>query len=92
MMEKMNQEFLKENEEADNQLQILMDMQRELDLDVLEEPVYSIEGQKVLEKEKKRKKKIKAIYDIDEDDREDQENSDEEFKDEESVDDTVAIP
>ena len=48
-----------------------MDKQLALGLEVLEEPVYSIEGQKVLEKEKKRKKKIKAIYDIDEDDRED---------------------
>ena len=42
----------------------------------VEPPVLSIEGEKVFEKERKKKKKISAIYDIAEDEKENAENSD----------------
>lgn len=53
----------------------MLELQRSLGYAV-EEPVLSIEGQKLLEQERKRKKKIQSIYDIAENDKEDSENSD----------------
>ena len=41
----------------------MLDLQRSLGYHV-EEPVLSIEGQKILEKERKRKAKAKAFYEI----------------------------
>jgi len=53
----------------------MLELQRALGYEV-EEPILSIEGQKLLEQERKRKKKIQSIYDIAENDKEDSENSD----------------
>ena len=59
--------------------------------------MLSIEGQKILDKERKKRKKNAGIYDIKEDQNEDAENSDEE-EEEESVtssqqpENVVAIP
>ena len=58
------------------------------------EPVLSIEGQKILEKERKRKKKMKQIYDITEDAKEDNSEAEEEdaLSSQAPVSETVAIP
>ena len=68
-------------------------MQRSLGYEVAE-PVFSIEGQKVLEKERKRKKKMAGIYDIKEDDGEDKSDASsdiEEKKDSEEEDESQAV-
>ena len=52
--------------EADDQMQELLEMQRALGYEV-EEPQFSIEGQKLLDKEKRKRKKAATIYEIEED-------------------------
>lgn len=56
-------------------------------------PQLSIEGQKIVEKEKKRRKKISGMYDIAEDEKENADNSDKEAEEEEklSADDEAAV-
>lgn len=66
MMEELNSWMLAENMAADKQMREMIEFQRSIGIEV-EEPVLSIEGQKILEKEKKRKKKLSAFYDIKED-------------------------
>ena len=41
-----------------------------------EQPMLSIEGQKMLDKERKKKKKMASIYDIEEEDKEGEGSSD----------------
>ena len=84
-VEKMNQDLLLENEEADKALEEMLAIGAKYGYELPETPQLSIEGQKALEKEKKRKKKIAGFYDIEEDDREGNENSDDD-EEEEKVD------
>jgi len=51
LMDDLNDMMLKENDEADKQLMQMLELQRELGYAV-EEPVLSIEGQKILHKER----------------------------------------
>ncbi len=70
----------------------MLELQKSLGYEV-EQPLLSIEGQKLLEKERKRKKKIQGIYDIEEKDAENSESSDfEEDKKSEEDSQAVAIP
>ena len=69
IMDEMNEQFLRENLEADDQMQELLEMQRALGYEI-EEPQFSIEGQKLLEKEKRKRKKAASIYEIAEDEKE----------------------
>ena len=69
MMEELNSWMLAENMAADKQMREMIEFQRSIGIEV-EEPVLSIEGQKILDKEKKRKKKLSAFYDIKEDEQE----------------------
>ena len=55
IMDKLNQDFLNENIEADRQLEELMEMQKALGYEVQQAPQLSIEGQKIVEKEKKKR-------------------------------------
>ena len=96
IMDKLNQDFLSENIEADRQLEELMEMQKALGYEVQQAPQLSIEGQKIVEKEKKKREKIASIYDIVEE-REDDDGDDagEERKDKLSADEeeaTAVVP
>ena len=93
MLDDLNKMMLVENDKADLQLQEMLELQKSLGYEV-EQPLLSIEGQKLLEKERKRKKKIQGIYDIAENDAENSENSDFEEEDKKSEEDSqaVAIP
>ena len=81
--------MLHENDEADKQLQAMLELQRSLGYHV-EEPVLSIEGQKMLEEERKRKKKQSSIYDIAEE-KEGANSSDDEEADERILPESEAL-
>ena len=97
LVQKMNKDLLLEADEADQSLREMLAIGAQYGCEGLPElPVMGTEVAKMLEKERKKKKKMASIYDIAEDDREGSENSnDEELeKDAKQSEDSqaVAIP